>query len=113
MRDSDGKVVVSLCISQTPTQKPIVAEALALWRSMQICNEMALQQIVFQSDCQAVVKVVTSRGEDQSEIANLINDIKFLLRQRMDWEIMFVFREGNEVAHALAKLASKGVTELI
>lgn len=35
----------------------------------------------------------------------VIEDIKQLLKQSIDWRASFTYREGNKVAHSLAKLA--------
>lgn len=35
----------------------------------------------------------------------IVEDIRCVLTKRLDWEFGFIFREGNRIAHELAKRA--------
>lgn len=98
VRDSDGEVLATFRIPQAPAQKPEVAEALALRKSMQVCLEIGLKQVVFEGNCQTVVRAATSTEENRSEIAAILHDIRFLLRQSVDWDIRFTKEDEHDGA---------------
>lgn len=106
MHNSEGEVLVSFSIPKALVHSPIVAEALALWSSMQIWLEMGFNHIVFKGDCQAMSKATKTTEDNRSEISPIVHDIRFLLQQRADWDVRFINREENEVANILANLAT-------
>lgn len=81
-----------------------MAKCWALWRSLKLCDELDFQRVQFEGDVQVVIKAVQQESSDWSWYSNLIDDLKAYFRDRPDWFISFVPKEGNKLAHALAKL---------
>jgi acyl carrier protein phosphodiesterase len=52
-----------------------------------------------------VIEAVQSKEVDRSWMGHLIEDVKVELQAVVDWQLTFVRREGNKVAHDLAKYA--------
>lgn len=53
---------------------------------------------------QTIINVVRSDEECQAWYGGIIEDVKATLNCRTGWSRNFVYREGNQVAHSLAKL---------
>lgn len=51
-----------------------------------------------------IVNVVQSKEVNYSWYGELIEDLKLDLRERPNCRLSFIHREGNRVAHSLAKL---------
>lgn len=45
LKDENGDVLVTLCCKLKGVCQPIVAELKALWRTMQLCDELNLQDV--------------------------------------------------------------------
>lgn len=63
LRDEDGEVLASLCMSKMNVSHPILAEIYALWRAMEFCLELNMKNIVFEEDAQIVIRDVNSKEE--------------------------------------------------
>lgn len=50
IRDEKGEVLVSLSMPKSNVCSPIVAEIYALWRAVELCNELRLTDVVFEGD---------------------------------------------------------------
>ncbi|XP_042972177.1 uncharacterized protein LOC122304128 [Carya illinoinensis] len=105
VRDEEGEALVAVCDQRQHVQNPTVTEGYALWKAMELCNELNIQKVIFEGDAKAVILAVLSNEEDLSVGGSLIEDIRFVLANRPDWSIQFAYRELNNVAHVLAKEA--------
>jgi hypothetical protein len=52
-----------------------------------------------------VIEAVQSKAVDRSWMGHLIEDVKVELQAVVHWQLTFVTREGNKLAHDLAKYA--------
>ncbi|XP_040987644.1 uncharacterized protein LOC121235360 [Juglans microcarpa x Juglans regia] len=108
IRDEKGEVMASACYKKQPVKDPTLAESLALWQTVELCNDLGLNKVILEAgDAQAVVNDV-NRGEDQdlSLCGHIIEDIKLaVLRGRHNWKVQYINRKGNEGAYSLAKAA--------
>jgi hypothetical protein len=68
---------------------------------------LGLPKIQLEGDAASVVKALNSETEDWSRSGHIIKDARFLKQQFLFCEIIYVGREGNNVAHNLAKLAAR------
>lgn len=59
IRDADGEVDVAICLNQFVVQWLEVAEALALRKIMQICEDLDMIRVIFEGNCLLVVKAAT------------------------------------------------------
>ncbi|CAJ2675250.1 unnamed protein product [Trifolium pratense] len=78
----------------------IEVEALALMLAMQAASNMHMEHIVFESDSQLVAHLLAS------EFSALISSIKNFLALNFNFEVKFVKRQTNLVAHLLVKVVN-------
>ncbi|XP_042944583.1 uncharacterized protein LOC122278459 [Carya illinoinensis] len=105
IRDSSGKIIASLCCPRTKVQDAIVAEVYALWRAMKLCAELNFRKVQFEGDTLSVMNAVNSSDECWERHGQVIEDLKDVLRKRIDWSVVYANRCCNNVAHSLAKIA--------
>ncbi|XP_042942698.1 uncharacterized protein LOC122276868 [Carya illinoinensis] len=103
IRDEEGEALVAVCDQRQYMENPAVAEGYALWKALELCNDLNIQKAIFESDAKAVILAVLSNEEDLSHGGSLVEDIRSVLANRSDWSIQFAYREKNNVALSLAK----------
>ncbi|KAF5477349.1 hypothetical protein F2P56_003998 [Juglans regia] len=79
-------------------------ECYALLRSIKLCHELCLYQVVLEGDAKAVVDSVNGYNNNHSWQGLLIEDIQFFMKGQADWSLKFTKRHGNKAAHIVAKL---------
>ncbi|XP_045802642.1 uncharacterized protein LOC123896275 [Trifolium pratense] len=84
----------------------IEAEAMAMLEAMKAAIHLHMERISFESDSLIVVKAVHAKHSGSSEFNLLIDNIKNLLVLNPKFELKFVKRQANSVAHLLAKAAN-------
>jgi hypothetical protein len=84
----------------------IEAEALALLEAIQATTHLNLEKVTFECDSQTVVNAVHAQSRGNSEFSIIISSIKSLLNLHSNFEVKFVKRHANSVAHVLAKAAN-------
>ncbi|XP_059446504.1 uncharacterized protein LOC132178058 [Corylus avellana] len=105
IRDHQGKMWASKCQTRPGLLDPLAAEAVASFMAAQLCLEMGIRQVQLEGDAKTLVDIINSDEADESGRGQLIADIRLILRAIPCWEMRFTHREGNKVAHLLAKLA--------
>ncbi|XP_045809903.1 uncharacterized protein LOC123904263 [Trifolium pratense] len=106
IRDETGQFVRARTAWEVGAHSIIEAEALALLDAMQSVILMNVEHIVFESDSEIVVDGVHTRYGGNSEFSMLISSIKSLLTLHSNFEVKFIKRQANSVAHLLAKAAN-------
>ncbi|XP_058783075.1 uncharacterized protein LOC131657726 [Vicia villosa] len=81
------------------------AEALALKEAIQSAINMEVQNVIFESDSQRTVQAIHSNHQGVSEFSCIISSINGLLFNFPNFEVKFVKRQANTVAHTIAKAA--------
>jgi ribonuclease HI len=82
------------------------AEALVLLEAMKVAGTMNWQHITFESDSQLVVRAIHAANYNGASIFSIIiSNIKNLLLLNPNFEVKFVKRQVNLVAHQLARAA--------
>ncbi|XP_058774294.1 uncharacterized protein LOC131648560 [Vicia villosa] len=82
------------------------AEALALKEAILGAISSNLEFVIFESDSQIVTQAVHSNKKGNSEFCLIIDYICSLLRSFKNFEVKFVKRQANSVAHSLARAAN-------
>lgn len=67
--------------------------------------KLGLEDVIFEGDAKELIEAVKSDEEDVSWRGHITEDIKTLRHARRRWSSGFSHREGNEVAHQMAKMA--------
>ncbi|XP_058783839.1 uncharacterized protein LOC131658576 [Vicia villosa] len=82
------------------------AEAMALKEAIQDSIALHLDRIIFESDSLNVVTTLHSNASGRSEFHHVIHSIRLLLSSFHNFEVKFVKRQANMVAHSLVKTAN-------
>jgi ribonuclease HI len=80
-------------------------EAMALIEAMEKVIQRGFSYVIFESDSKMVVDAISSRQAGVSEFSILISHIQSLLRMNNYFEVKYVKRQANRVAHSLARAA--------
>ncbi|KAF5451398.1 hypothetical protein F2P56_026510 [Juglans regia] len=104
VRNSRGEVLVVVSAPKSHICSAFSAKCYALLRSIKLCQELCLYQVVFEGDAKAIVDSVNGYNNSHSWQGLLIDDIQFLIKGHADWNLIFTKRTGNKAAHIAAKL---------
>jgi ribonuclease HI len=80
-------------------------EAMALIEAMEEVIHRGLSFVIFESDSKLVVDAISSCQAGVSDFSILISHIQALLRLNNYFEVKYVKRQANKVAHSLARAA--------
>lgn len=80
-------------------------ELLAIFRGLQLCVHQYIKDIILESDSLLMVNEIKAGGESMAPQENLITKIRELMKMFNSCTIQHIGREGNEVAHKLAKFS--------
>jgi ribonuclease HI len=80
-------------------------EALALIEAMEEAIRRGFHYVSFESDSKLVVDAINHRQNGVSEFSLLISHIQYLLNLHNYFEVKYVRRQANKVAHYLARAA--------
>ncbi|KAK8654528.1 hypothetical protein V6N13_128491 [Hibiscus sabdariffa] len=103
-RDSQGFILAAGTFPHTGIADAFTAEAVACERAVVFAQDLGFRSIIIEGDSLSVFKKVTSANFDKSVISPIIRDILSLRDLFQSVTFSFVGRQGNEVAHMLAKL---------
>ncbi|KAK2374133.1 hypothetical protein QL285_075114 [Trifolium repens] len=78
-------------------------EAMAVIEAMEEMMERGISFVTFESDSKLVVDAISSKQVGLSEFSTLIAHIQNLLRMNNYFEVKYVKRQANKVAHSLAR----------
>lgn len=82
---------------------PFIAKACALLEIVNLCKEVGFSSFILEGNNLQVVKLLGEKIIDWSEGAFIVQDAKTMLNSFANWSIQHIKREGNVVAHNLAK----------
>lgn len=103
MRSNEGEVEWAACKQQRGKFAAELEEAKALLFGLQKALERGYQRIVMESDCQGLVQMLKTRKVPKSCLEFFVSQILVLARSFISCCWSFIRREGNRVAHSLAK----------
>jgi ribonuclease HI len=81
------------------------AEALAALRAIEFAAEVCPFSMIFEGDCLQVIKALQSTEFDAARVGHIYSLAQSKLSLFRSFSVVHVFREGNSVAHHLAKFA--------
>ncbi|XP_042950227.1 uncharacterized protein LOC122282332 [Carya illinoinensis] len=105
IRDEEGEVLTCLCMPRTNIYSPIVVELQELWRAVNVCTELRFINVEFECDALTIVNAVNNIDENWAWYGQLIEDLRSMFSGVSIWKLQHIYREGNKVAHSLAKKA--------
>lgn len=80
-----------------------LGEAMAMRNAMRIAIEASFRHLVVEIDCLLLFHKLSKGSKEKSEMGLILHDINVLANQCLHKVYAFVRRDGNKVAHALAK----------
>ncbi|KAL4269523.1 hypothetical protein GQ457_HM001110 [Hibiscus cannabinus] len=111
IRDSEGYVVgASRRVCQS-IPSVFTAEALAILHGIILAADLGFHFIWVESDSLTIVKNLNSNTIDKSEIGAITWDSKVKAGSFEECKFLFVPRQGNRVAHALASVYDSDLFE--
>jgi ribonuclease HI len=88
-------------------------EAVALLEAIHFANVNRWDRVVFESDSSTLVQALSSPGHGDSEFSAIVSSIIYQLSLHSNFEVKFVRRQANMVAHSLARVACSWVSHRI
>lgn len=66
IRDDEGEILVSVCANRRHVTQSALAKCYALWRAIEVCNDLAFQNVILEGDALVIIKVVNIIEKDSS-----------------------------------------------
>jgi len=104
-RNSTGQVLASLCSVQRYISDSTVAEAYGARLAVEFGIFLGLRSIILEGDASEIIQALRSSDSVLGKFGSLISDAQNLLSSFGFYACTHVRREGNRVAHTLAKFA--------
>ncbi|GMJ02408.1 hypothetical protein like AT4G29090 [Hibiscus trionum] len=103
IRDEEGFILGAQCLLLNHVSSNFAAEAWAAKKGIELAIDLRLRNLVIEGDSLTVIKKLRSKGPDSSNISVIMADAKQLLGCLDSYQISFIRRGGNRVAHELAR----------
>ena len=97
--------VSAWCRSYQYVTDPLTIEALALRDAVVFATQQGYQKVIFESDCEELVRLWKERASHRSVIAPILSEIDEIRPSFRWFDLCFAGRTANKVAHACAKFA--------
>ncbi|KAL0008216.1 hypothetical protein SO802_009718 [Lithocarpus litseifolius] len=104
-RDHSGQVIAALSQRIGLSRTVELAEALAARRAVEFAKELSLFDIILEGDCLRVVQALSASGGCNTLYGHVVNETKRLGAGLRHCSYQHVCREGNKLAHGLARRA--------
>ncbi|MED6193602.1 hypothetical protein PIB30_021077 [Stylosanthes scabra] len=108
--DEHGHLLTGMA-TPSKASSALAAEAQALRQAMNLARNFSLSKIIFESDCANLKQAIKSSSKI-AKIDIILDDIGDLRREIPDCGFTWVPRDGNRLAHEVAKLAAVGSLNL-
>ena len=102
-RDHSEQAIAALCLNLGKVQSVEMVEALAARRAMIFAREMSLFDIIVDDDCLTVIQALLHVGPCPLLLGHIIDETKRLGGVLRSGMFQHVRRDGNRLAHSLAK----------
>ena len=103
--DNQGQVVAAMSKKLEFPLGPLAIEAKAMEVAAIFARDIGIQQVIFESDSLMVCSAIQGDSKASPAIANIIASTLHHMQMLRQFEICHTQREGNKVAHGLAKYA--------
>ncbi|KAK6123061.1 hypothetical protein DH2020_043213 [Rehmannia glutinosa] len=105
IRDDRGEFVVARSVLFPGFYQVREAEAIGVREALSWTKNLGLKYLILETDVKYVVDGLTNIEKGMSEYDILLKECQLLLQSKPAFSVTFVRRNGNMVAHALAKEA--------
>ncbi|KAK9010079.1 hypothetical protein V6N11_036596 [Hibiscus sabdariffa] len=111
VRDSNGLVLGSCFIPSGNISSLFAAEALAVIHGLRFALELGCMHVVLESDSLTTISKLKSGVDDCSLLRPYIADAQSMAQAFYSCHFSFTPRNGNEVAHCLARLGQASAVD--
>ncbi|GAU33856.1 hypothetical protein TSUD_66430 [Trifolium subterraneum] len=105
-RNNKGQVMAGMTQWQQTVMTSVEGEAWALLLAMEEARHKGLDRVQFESDSKVLVEAIHMKRRGNSEFLSIVHDIISFMSSFLNFEVKFVRRQANSVAHTLARAAS-------
>ncbi|KAK2358234.1 hypothetical protein QL285_095437 [Trifolium repens] len=105
-RDSNGQFMAGMTQWQQIISSTIEGEVWALLLAMQEARHKGLDRVQFESDSKVLVDAIHMKRRGNSEFLSIVYNIVSFMSSFSNFEVKFIKRQANSVAHALARAAN-------
>ena len=105
LRNNKGLVMASASQNIQLMTSMVEMEAMAAIRAIELSSELGFDRVIFEGDCETVVRALTDSSQPFATYGLLIQDAQTLANRFNGVRFQHVGREGNKVAHNLARYA--------
>ena len=105
VRDSRGQFIRAQTKWQRANMTVLEGEAVALLEALHFADANRWDRVVFESDSSTLVQALSSPCQGDSEFYAIVSSIIYQLSLHSNFEVKFVRRQANMVAHSLARAA--------
>lgn len=106
-RNADGEWIIGGSF-KLYASNVIDAECQAILESLKWAEDKKLKKVIIYSDAEKAIQWIKGGCIPRGPLGRTIRECRCILNNRNDTEIMHVYRELNEIANHLARMASKG-----
>ena len=106
VRNSQGEIMMAAARFYKHLPDVLTSEALAARDGMMLAQDLGVDELILELDNSTLVALIRSEDGGRCAIAGLWQEIRKHSRVFHSFDISFVNREGNEVAHLCASKAS-------
>ena len=104
-RDHTGQVIAALSQKIHLVQIVELAEALAAKRAVRFPLELSLFSVELEGDCSKVISTLNASKSCNTLFGHVTDECRRFSTSLRFWKFQHVRREGNRLAHALARIA--------
>ncbi|GAU32459.1 hypothetical protein TSUD_144680 [Trifolium subterraneum] len=105
-RDNIGHFMAGMTQWQQTVISSVEGEAWALLLTMEEARHRGLDRVQFESDSKVLIEAIHMQRRGNSEFLSIVHDILILMSSFINFEVKFVRRQANLVAHTLARAAN-------
>ncbi|KAF5443458.1 hypothetical protein F2P56_036012 [Juglans regia] len=81
IRDSKGDLLLFLSANKRFSTNPLIAESMALWRAMEVCQDMGFSAAIFEGDAQTKVRDVYNYSENWTSYGKFQKELRDMLKK--------------------------------
>ncbi|GAU35307.1 hypothetical protein TSUD_389320 [Trifolium subterraneum] len=105
-RNNRGQVMAGMTQWQQTVMSSVEGEAWTLLLAMEEARHRGLDRVQFESDSKVLVEAIHMKRRGNSEFLSIVHDIISFMSSFLNFEVKFVRRQANSVAHTLAMAAN-------
>ena len=105
VRDCHGEVIASLIQQLDQAYQPVEVEAMVANKAVEFGSELGLHNAIIEGNSVVVAMALKCKEFGLAPYAHLLNDVSLFFGLYSQLSYSYVKREGNKVAHSLARLA--------